>query len=163
MSTIDRSNRAHLDADQQATWRAFLEAHARLTEVLGQELKEAHDLPLAWYDVLVQLSEAGGDWQLRMQDLAQAVLLSKSGLTRLVDRMQGAGLVERVACEDDRRGTYARLTPRGYATLKRCAPSHADSVARHFAEHIASSELDTVRDVLGRIAEALRDDDVPRD
>ncbi len=140
-----------LDADRLATWRAFLEAHARLTEVLAAELKEAHDLPLAWYDVLVQLSEAP-EWQLRMLDLADRVLLSKSGLTRLVDRMERASLVERVACDDDRRGTFARLTPRGMATLKRCVPSHAASVAAQFGDRIRDDELDTVRRVMERLA-----------
>lgn len=155
-----RERPAGLDADRLAAWRAFLEIHARITDVLAQELKAAHDLPLTWYDVLVQLSEAP-DGQLRMQELADAVLLSKSGLTRLVDRMEQEGYVERVACDDDRRGTYAQLTASGRATLERCAPAHISGVARHFGDLIDEDELAVVRDVLVRIADGLRAPEPP--
>jgi DNA-binding MarR family transcriptional regulator len=155
MSTTTSPRRTQrLDPDRLATWRAFLEAHARIADVLADELREEHDLPLAWYDVLVQLSEAP-DRQVRMQELAGAVLLSKSGLTRLVDRMEGEGYVDRVACADDRRGTYARLTDAGLDTLRRCAPAHVDGVSRHFATHIRDDEVAVVRAVLERIADAL--------
>src|SRR5579862_1644472 len=111
-------NRARL-----AAWRAFLELHAALIEVLGGELERERRLPLAWYDVLVQLAEAPAS-RLRMQELARSVLISKSGLTRLVDRMVQAGYVERQPCPDDLRGSFAVLTPAGRDALREAAPVH---------------------------------------
>lgn len=145
-----RSSR-RLDPERLGAWRAFLEAHARIVDVLTEELREGTGLPLTWYDVLVQLSEAPGH-QLRMQELAGAILLSKSGLTRLVDRLEAEGYVERVACDDDRRGTFARLTDEGLATLRRCAPVHVDGVVRHFAAHIGDDEAAVLRRVLERLS-----------
>src|SRR5438045_3780930 len=104
-----------------AAWRLFLEAHAALVEVLAAELERERGLPLTWYDVLVQLAEAP-DGRLRMQDLARSVLISKSGLTRLVDRMERAGMVERQPCPSDLRGTFAVLTDAGRAALRGAAP-----------------------------------------
>ncbi|MFP5309003.1 MAG: MarR family winged helix-turn-helix transcriptional regulator [Actinomycetes bacterium] len=140
-----------------AAWRHFLEAHARVLDLLEAELRADEDLPLTWYDVLVQLSEAP-DRQLRMQDLAQAVLLSKSGLTRLVDRMEQAGLVDRRPCEDDRRGTYAALTAAGLQRLRDTAPTHVRGVAEHFTSVLSDEEAATLADALGRIAERARRD-----
>ncbi|MDP9496424.1 MAG: MarR family transcriptional regulator, partial [Actinomycetota bacterium] len=93
-----------------AAWRTFLRAHAVLVRRLEAELVAEHDLPLASYDVLVQLSEAPQQ-RLRMTELADRVLLSRSGLTRLVDRLVRDGLVERQACSEDARGMLAVLTP----------------------------------------------------
>lgn len=136
---------------QLEAWRAFLEAHARVTEVLARELREEEDLPLTWYDVMVHLSEAP-EHRLRMQDLADAVLLSKSGLTRLVDRMQKAGLVCREACPSDRRGTFALLTDRGLAALRAAAPTHVRGVQEHFSAHLSDDEAATLAQVLRRMA-----------
>jgi DNA-binding MarR family transcriptional regulator len=149
---------ARIDAARLATWRAFLHAHRHVTEVLAEELRAETGLPLGWYDVLVQLSEAPGR-QLRMQDLAEAVVLSKSGLTRLVDRMEVEGYVERAPCDDDRRGTFARLTDAGLDVLEAAVPYHADGVDRHFTGLIADDEVETVRAVLRRIADHLEASD----
>ncbi len=137
---------------QLAAWRAFLEAHARAIEVLSRELREGADLPLSWYDVLVHLSEAP-DGQLRMQELADAVLLSKSGLTRLIDRMQRDGLVTRSACPDDRRGTYAQLTTAGRDRLRDAAPTHLRGVREHFADLFDDDEAVQLQRLLQRVAE----------
>jgi DNA-binding MarR family transcriptional regulator len=134
-----------------AAWRAFLEAHARIIRRLEQELREEHGLPLAFYDVLVQLHEAA-DHRLRMQELADAVLLSKSGLTRLVDRMERAGLVRRRACRADRRGTFAELTPAGLTTLRATAPTHLRGIGEHFARHLDEQDAATLDRVLRRVA-----------
>ena len=134
-------------------WRAFLTAHARVGEVLERELEAECGLPLTWYDVLVQLSEAPSQ-RLRMHDLAHAVLLSRAGLTRLVDRMTAAGLVERVACEEDRRGVFVALTPAGVKRLRAAAPAHLRGVATHFTGHLSEAEADTLRATLMRIATA---------
>lgn len=135
-------------------WRAFLEAHAALSRVLSDELQDAHELPLPWYDVLLQLSEAPGG-SLRMQQLADSVLLSKSGLTRLFDRMEEAGFVRRKPCDDDRRGTLAIMTPSGRAALKRAAPVHLTGIERHFARHLSDREADALALSFGRMRDAL--------
>lgn len=144
-----------IDPRRLAAWRAFLEAHAAVVQRLAEELEQQERLALTWYDVLVHLSEAP-DHRLRMQDLAGAVLLSKSGLTRVVDRMEERGLVTRRPCEDDRRGTWAELTEEGYATLRRTAPSHIEGVKEHFADLLAESEVEPLVAALERIAAAAR-------
>ena len=156
LSKPSGSTRSPVDPTHLAAWRAFLEAHARVTEELGRELREREDLPLAWYDVLVQLSEAQ-DHRRRMQELADAVLLSKSGLTRLIDRMEQQGLVRRVECPTDRRGTLAELTDAGYARLAATAPTHLDGVRRHFTDLLDDEEAEVLSRALGRIAERTRD------
>lgn len=138
---------------QLAAWRAFLEAHSAVVDVLAAELDAEHDLPLSWYDVLVHLSEAP-DRQLRMQELAERILLSKSGLTRLVQRMESDGLVERMPCDDDRRGIWAVMTDAGYARLKEAAPVHLDGVRRHFADLLSDDEAAVLAAALDRIANA---------
>jgi DNA-binding MarR family transcriptional regulator len=135
-------------------WRAFLVAHARLTEVLERELREARDLPLTWYDVLVQLNEQGGS--LRMKELAGALLLSKSGLTRLIDRMSEANLVQRAADPGDRRGVTVLMTPTGRRALVEAAPVHLRGVQEHFAAHLNPDEAAVLRDALTRIASDIR-------
>ncbi len=145
--------RTGLHPTKLAAWRGFLEAHARLIDLLASELREETGLPLTWYDVLVHLSEAE-DGQRRMQDLADSVLLSKSGLTRLIDRMEGEGLVERIACEEDRRGLWARLTDAGWDRLRATSPSHIDSVDRAFASRISTEEAEVLAEVFSRIADA---------
>lgn len=140
-----------LSNDHLAAWRSFLEAHRRVIEQLSRQLREHEDLPLTWYDVLVQLSEADGH-ELRMQELADAVLLSRSGLTRLVDRMESAGLVQREACESDGRGTLARMTPAGLARLEEAAPTHIAGVMEEFARFLDADEARVMAAALHRIA-----------
>jgi DNA-binding MarR family transcriptional regulator len=142
---------------QMAAWRAFLTAHARITDVLTRELREQVGLPLTWYDVLVQLSEAD-EHRLRMQELAGRVLLSKSGLTRLIDRMEQDGLVTRYPCEDDRRGTWAQMTEHGYDVIRRSAPAHLAGIREHFADALDDDEADAVATALRRVLERLGDD-----
>ena len=129
-----------LDDDALAVWADFLHVHAALTDVLGRELADAAGLPLAWYDVLVQL-EAAPDGRLRMQELAAAIVLSKSGLTRLVDRLEHAGYVARTSCPSDRRGTFAEITASGRRVLGAARPIHLAGVERHFAAHLDPGQL----------------------
>src|SRR5215510_8622109 len=117
LPVVPTVTRHRITRERLAVWREFLEAHAQVVGALEAELDAERDLPLAWYDVLVALSEAP-EHRLRMQDLADRVLFSRSGLTRLVDRMVAAGYVERVRCDDDRRGTFAALTTAGTACLR---------------------------------------------
>jgi DNA-binding MarR family transcriptional regulator len=150
--TASPSATPKLPPEKMAAWRAFLEAHARITDVLARELREEESLPLAWYDVLVQLQEAP-DHRLRMQELAEAVLLSKSGLTRLVDRMEREGLVRRSACPDDRRGILAELTDTGLATLRRTSTTHLRGVDAHFASHLTGEEATELAAILRRLTD----------
>ncbi len=132
-------------------WRSFLKAHSVLTKVLEKELLATHRLPLAEYDVLVQLSaEPGG--RLRMAQLADRVLLSRSGLTRLVERLEAAGLVRREVCASDARGYFAVITDQGASRLRQAARSHLDSVQRHFAELLTAEELECINSSLERVA-----------
>ena len=137
------------DAARLAVWRAFLEANAHSTRVLEQELEEQRGLSLHWYDALLQLHEAGG--RLRMQELANRVLLHKSSISRLVDRMEGAGLVERVACPSDGRSRYAVITPEGRQVLRRAAPVHLRGVERHFASHLTDTDVVALARVLAKL------------
>src|SRR5258705_1925322 len=119
-TTKSQSDCAKLDARELAAWSGFLRVHSRLMRELDAELQEAHALPLTWYDVLIQL-ELSPERQLRMSELADSVLLSRSGLTRLVDRMEREGLVERCAFDRDARGRLARLTEGGRARLRQAS------------------------------------------
>ncbi len=139
-----------LTQEQLRAWKAFLRAHAVLTRLLEGELEREHDLPLASYDVLVQLSEAPAG--LRMSELAGAVLLSRSGLTRLVDRLEREGLVERRSCPSDARGTLAVLTGAGTDRLRTAAPAHLRGVAEHFAAAYDDAEVAVLTTLLERLS-----------
>ena len=134
-------------------WRAFLHGHLLLTSTLGREMEAETGLPLTWYDVLLNLNEAGG--RLRMQELARAVLLSKSGLTRLVDRMVTAGYVGRQPDAGDRRGMLAVLTDEGKAALRRAAPVHLRGIDEHFGRHLSEEEAEVVLAVFDRVRSTL--------
>ncbi|WP_308258469.1 MarR family winged helix-turn-helix transcriptional regulator [Saccharothrix obliqua] len=131
-------------------WRSFLRAHARLTRIMEAELIAEQRLSLAAYDVLVQLSEAP-QYRLRMTELADAVLLSRSGVTRLVDRLERAGLVLRERADGDGRGVVAVLTSSGLERLRTASGTHLAGVVRHFAEVFTNSELEA----FGRACELL--------
>lgn len=133
-----------------AAWRGFLEAYRRVIDVLAAELETETGMPLGWYDVLVQLSEAP-DRARRMQDLAGAVLLSKSGLSRLVDRMEAAGYVERRPCAEDGRGVLAALTDEGFAALRAAAPVHLRGVREHFVDRLPATDMTALARAFGRL------------
>lgn len=138
------------DEAELRAWRGFLETHARLVRELDEELRAAHDLPLSTYDVLTTL-ESAPDRRLRMRDLADAVLLSRSGLTRLVDRLERTGLVAREECADDARGAFALLTDRGLETLRRARPTHQAGVRRRFLDRLEPGEHDVLGTIWSRI------------
>ena len=131
-------------------WRAFLNAHAATIAAIERELAVEDLVPLTWYDVLVALSEAPGHRR-RLHELARAVVLSRSGLTRLVDRLEAAGLLRREPCPDDRRGAYAVLTPEGEATLRRAWPTYGRGIAEHFARHLSDEEARVLTEALERV------------
>jgi len=122
-----------------SAWRGLLQAHARITRALDAELRAEHGLPVSSYEVLMFLADAPGH-RLRMAEIADMVLLSRSGLTRLVDRLEAAGLVTRCAAEDDGRGAYAELTADGLAKLRAARQTHLDGVRRHFLSALTADE-----------------------
>ncbi len=148
----DTAGRQVPNGDQLAAWRAFLRAHATITRALEAELVAEQTLSLAAYDVLVQLAEAPGR-RLRMTELADAVLLSRSGVTRLVDRMERMGLVCRSRVQNDGRGVAAELTDAGFARLRTASRTHLAGVLRHFVAHLEPDDLDA----LERISRLLAD------
>ncbi|WP_328794747.1 MarR family winged helix-turn-helix transcriptional regulator [Herbidospora solisilvae] len=129
-----------LSAEQIEVWRTMQRAQMRITRSIESDLLESHDLAMASYDVLLQLSEAPYK-RLRMNDLADRVLLSRSGLTRLIDRLQRDGLVERQACPSDARGLYAVLTDKGTALLDEATPTYLRGVRAQFVERLSGAEL----------------------
>lgn len=145
-------HRRRLSEDELATWRAFLRAHAGVTRRLERELSDAGGLTLSELDVLITLEGASGN-TLRLTDLADRVLLTKSGITRLVDRLEEMGLVERRPCPSDRRGLNAVLTAKGREAHRRTIGIHLRSVATAFSDHVAGSERAPLRAALERIAE----------
>ncbi|HEU0130192.1 MAG TPA: MarR family transcriptional regulator [Mycobacteriales bacterium] len=147
MPTRDRGL-THVELD---AWRAFLRAHARVTRVLDAELAAECDLPLGSYEVLLHLNEAPGG-RLRMTDLADRVLLSRSGLTRLVDRLERDGLLRRESCPSDLRGTNAVLTDAGLDRLRAAAPVHLRGVREHMLDALTEDELRVLAEALGRVA-----------
>ena len=139
-----------LDERELAAWRGFLATHRQLVAELDSELEREHGLALVSYEVLLHLNEAE-DHSLRMGDLADHLLLSRSGLTRLVDRLVARGLVERHSCPSDRRGTYARLTPEGLARFEEARPTHLRGVREHFLSHIPARDLDRLAAIWQRV------------
>ena len=130
-------------------WRAFLRAHAAVTAQLAAELADS-GLPLPWYDVLLQLVEAPKR-RLRMAELADRVLLSRSGLTRLVDRLQAEGYVVRERSADDARGTYTVLTRAGFDALRLAAPVHLAGIRDHFMRLYTDDELRALGELFVRL------------
>src|SRR5829696_7213522 len=121
----------------------MLRVHSSLTKELDAELTAEHGLPLSSYEVLLFLADSPGG-RMRMSELADSVLLSRSGLTRLVDRLERDGLLERVPCEQDARGFFARITPRGRELFRAARHTHLDGVRRLFLSHFSREQLRTL-------------------
>ena len=136
-------------------WGAFLTAHKALENILSRELESACGLPLTWFDALAQLRMAPAQ-RLTMGQLATALLFSKSGLTRLVDRLVEAGLVQRLARPGDRRSLHIALTDAGEEKYRQALPIHLEHVKRHFAAYIEDGEAAAVESALVRMANAVR-------
>ncbi|HEX2036570.1 MAG TPA: MarR family transcriptional regulator [Chloroflexota bacterium] len=137
-----------------AAWRAFLTAHAAAIERIERDLAAQGDLlPLTWYDVLLEL-HAAPQHRLRQSDLLRAVVLTRSGISRLVDRLEAAGLVCRQPNPDDRRGDLVVLTEAGRAALRRTWPAYARGIQEHFARHLTAAEAATLAAALERVRQA---------
>ena len=143
-------------------WRDFLIAHARLQRLLDDDLRAEHDLSLAEYDALLQLAEAPGR-RLRMHQLADRVLLSRSGVTRLIDRLVADGFVERDSCQTDARGAEAVLTPAGLDRLRSSAGTHLRGIAAHFLDAIEPADLAAVGRAMRDVRATLAPDEILED
>jgi DNA-binding MarR family transcriptional regulator len=132
------------------TWRTFLVAHAQVRRQLERELQAEQALGLGEYEVLLLLVRSDGR-RLRMRELADRLGLSRSGVTRLIDRLERDALVARASCDTDRRGAWAILTDAGYERLRRASPTHLRGVGEHFLDRIPPDELDALRRTLDRV------------
>lgn len=148
----DRQADERITPEQFEVWRLFLRVQRRLSRRLEDDLQTKHDLPLAWYDVLARLVEAP-DHRLRMSDLAEQVMLSPSGLTRLVDRLVTEGLVRREHAAQDGRGYYAVLTDAGYERLRDATGTHLRGIKDYVISAYTPDELAMVSALLGRLDE----------
>ncbi|MEU6264629.1 MarR family winged helix-turn-helix transcriptional regulator [Saccharopolyspora shandongensis] len=145
-----------LSSVHEAAWRHYLRAHALLIRVLDADLRAQHGMTLVTYDALVQLSEAQNQ-QLHMKDLADALVYSASGLTRLVDALERDGYAHRQIDPANRRATLVTLTDDGLAALKAAWPTHAAGVQRHFASHTTTTQARTMATVFHAIRNDLDD------
>jgi DNA-binding MarR family transcriptional regulator len=133
-----------------AAWSAFIRGHATLIRSLNAQLVADHGLTINDYEVMLRLSRAP-DRRLKRVELAQSVLLTPSGITRLLDGLEAAGWVEKASCESDARVTYAVLTKPGLAKLHAAAGSHLGDIDRVFAAHFDGDELETLASLLSRL------------
>lgn len=149
-----------LETAKGSVWALFLTAYAVLVELIEARLAQQGLPPLGWYDVLWGLERAD-DQRLRMNELADKVVLSRSNLTRLVDRLEQAGLVERQRSEDDRRGAFAALTAEGKAMRKRMWPVYQSAIRELFEDRISEAEAAAMGKALRRVLDAARSTATP--
>jgi DNA-binding MarR family transcriptional regulator len=135
-----------IDDEQLATWRAFLNAHARVTRAIGRDLAEAGLPDLAWYDLLWTLYRQPGR-SLRVKELADEVVLSPTAMSRFVDRVEAAGCVRRQPDPDDRRALQVTLTDEGVALLRKMWPVYARGIEEHFAAHLERGFRETLAEL----------------
>jgi len=149
---IERTDSPSVGAQTRGleTWRTFLQAHATVVRRLEVELEADGQVSLADLDVLIQLANSDGR-KLRMSELADTVLLSRSGMTRRIDRLEAAGLVRRHECAADRRGAYAGITEAGLERLHRARPTHLRGIEEHFVSRLSDDDLAAIRDALTKL------------
>ncbi len=139
-----------LSARELAAWRGMLATHSMVVAELDEELEREHGIALSSYEVLMYLGDAEGG-RLRMGELAERLLLSRSGITRLVDRLQRQGLVERHRCSDDGRGYFAALTDAGRSKLDASRGDHLAGVRRRFIARLEPGELESLAAIWARL------------
>ena len=141
------------DRDPVAAWQAVLQAQNRALRAIEQDLHDQGLIPLSWYDVLLELNAAPGR-QLRMQDLAARVVLSRTRVSRLVSELERVGYIERVPDPDDGRATLARITAEGRAARRNAAPVYLAGIDKHFNRHLTAAQQDAVAKGLQRVVDA---------
>jgi DNA-binding MarR family transcriptional regulator len=144
-----------LEGSELEAWRSYLQSHATIVRLLDAELDADHGLTTRDYEVLLYLAQAD-DRRLPMSALAESTMLTRSGITRLVDGLVAAWLVERVACPNDARISYAQLTDTGHQKLREAGASHVSSIHRLFLEHFSAAEIDQLAMLLSRLPGARR-------
>ncbi|MEO5876621.1 MAG: MarR family transcriptional regulator [Streptosporangiaceae bacterium] len=152
MTEVTSLPSATISPEELAVWKVLLRAQVQISRHLHNELLAGHDLALGSYDVLQNLAEQP-DGRLRMNDLADRVLLSRSGLTRLVDRLQRDGLVRRESCASDARGLFAVITKRGGLRLREATPTHQRGVREHLLGRLGREELGLLGTTLARLTD----------
>jgi DNA-binding MarR family transcriptional regulator len=148
---------ARLGRSVPPAWLRLLRAHATLTRRMDANLQSAHGLTINDFEVLLALARAP-DRRMRRVDLAGHILLTQSGITRLLQGLERSGLVERVASDTDRRVVYAQLTEKGLERLRDAGATHLDDIRSLFAARFSSEELETLDGLLGRVLDAAGDD-----
>ncbi len=148
------------DQEGVAAWEAVLRVHAALVPVLDREVQSATGLPLAWYDVLLELNSAP-ERRLRMTDLGDRVVLSRTRVSRIVDELVANDLVSRDDNPADRRSAFAVVTEAGRRRLRAAAPVYLAAIARHFTAQLTKAEAVTVRAALEKVLRAERADTQP--
>jgi DNA-binding MarR family transcriptional regulator len=143
--TEGRLEGAALDA-----WRSYLQSHASIVRMLDADLVAQHGMTTRDYEVLLYLAQAD-ERKLPMSALAERTMLTRSGITRLIDGLVQAGLIERVACASDARVSYAQLTDAGYEKLRRAGCAHIQSINRLFLEHFTPEEIEQLAALLSRL------------
>ena len=146
---------AHIAPDLLEAWALFLRTHANVVRLLEDELEKERGLPLTSYEVLLRLS--GGERPLRMHELADSLFLSRSGATRVVEKLEQNGLVAREICEGDRRGIQITVTTEGKRTLRAAAPVHLRGIEEHFTKHLTRADAAVLRSAFTKILEATED------
>jgi DNA-binding MarR family transcriptional regulator len=141
-------------AEELRAWRLFFESALALHDVLDSELARDAGIPLRWYDALVHLDETPDG--LRMNELAERILYSKSGFTRVVDRMESAGLVRRVRPDNDRRSILVVLTEEGRETMEQARRHHRHAIEQHFSRHLADTDVKALTRALEKVSTHAR-------
>ncbi len=136
--------------DRVDAWRGLLLSQARVVAAIESDLARDEQIPLSWYDVLLELNAAPGR-KLRMAELAERVVLSRSRVSRLVDELEADGLVAREPCPEDGRVTYATITTAGRAALRRASPHYLASIERHFTSLLTDDERRVIATALDRV------------
>src|ERR687895_2375997 len=156
MASVPETAARELSAEELGAWRGLLRLHSALVKALDAELLAEHDLPLTSYEVLITLQSAPGHRR-RMSELADSVLLSRSGMTRLVDRLEREGLLLRDTCSSDGRGCFAVLTEEGEALLQRARRTHLAGVRDRFLRHFTPAEQRALAGYWNRILPGAAD------
>jgi len=144
-----------LNPTEMKAWRGYIIASRRLLEALDLDL-DAHELSMADYEILAQLSDAP-ERSMRMSELADMAMLSRSRLSHRMKVMEKAGWVKRIACEDDKRGYFAVMTPKGWKAIVAAAPDHVESVRNRFVDHLTKSDQSAIAEIFERVTKSLRE------
>jgi DNA-binding MarR family transcriptional regulator len=145
-----------LNPREMKAWRSYIIASRRLLDALDSDLG-GHDLSMADYEVLAQLSDAP-DRRMRMSELAQIAMLSKSRLSHRMKVMEKAGWVRREACPEDKRGSFAVMTEKGWRAIVKAAPDHVTSVRNRFVDNLTSKDQEELAKIFDRVTTKLRDE-----